>query len=469
MTTILICAEEPLAPDIGFDDARVIDVEELCRQPLQMASLVPDDETDLILAIHRKDANLGAVQSAARRLGFDPLAVGVVDLDSVDNREELPRTLRAAMARASRFPGSVPEQVKLLPTDRRTRRGFLSIGAPTYVGAPMIDQQSCVAGDGCRTCASACPVEALTWSGGEIAYDTNTCVACGICVTACPTGSVRNPAVAPEAVEAEIVAAIAHAHGPIGIRYRCRSSTIPGEQGWHQVEIPCTGMLSVGWLLAPTVLGACDVEAVPCREGGCPLHNDEHLANTVCDATTILDVLGIALDAHPIDSRDGLSDKGGWFAHGSTGRMIDLLASSSEEVVVTLASADVGTVTIDSSTCTACQMCARICPTDALSSTIGTDGVHIDFDPRICVACGQCVLICPEIEHDAIVMTRRFDLSDWALGRREVRHDPTPLCEACGRPVAPAAMLSRIEAMLGDDAQKTMAVIGKRCLDCRGR
>jgi ferredoxin len=136
---------------------------------------------------------------------------------------------------------------------------------------------------------------------------------------------------------------------------------------------------------------------------------------------------------------------------------------------MTFDTADVGMISIDPSTCTACEMCAQICPTDALRSDPDVTGVRISFDPQVCVGCGQCVATCPELEHAAIELERRFDVSEWAAGRREVRFETTAACEICGEPVAPAAMLTRINEMLGEEAAETMALISRRCITCRGR
>ena len=77
--------------------------------------------------------------------------------------------------------------------------------------------------------------------------------------------------------------------------------------------------------------------------------------------------------------------------------------------------------------------------------------------------------MCPEVENGAITVRRELDLIDLAEGARVVREEPVAACEICGGPVAPASMLARIEAMLGDDAERTMSVIGRRCQQCRGR
>jgi ferredoxin len=428
---------------------------------------VSEDETSLVLAVHRGRADLGAIQAVARRLGFDPLGIGVIDIGAITNAEQFELTCTATLARLSHFPGSMPEQVKLLPSQRKTRRSFLSITNPVYVGAPMILQSSCVAGDGCRACVTECPVGALTWSGGVVSYDVNTCITCGICVTTCPTGAMRNPSADPTALEAEIVAVVADAAEPIGIRYRCRDSLVPFEAGWYVVEVPCTGMLTVGWLLAPVLLGAAGFDATPCAVGGCGKGLDNRLRATMGDANRAMSAL--SGDNEMARQLARTSPGPGLLESGSTGRGLAAISSAAGSLSMDFGVAEVGMIEIDPATCTACEMCAQVCPTGALASDVDGAGVHISFDPQGCVACGQCVTTCPEFDQGAITMTRGFQDSEWARARREVRLEPTPVCEICGGPVAPSAMLVRIQEMLGDDASQTMDLIGRRCVNCRGR
>jgi len=468
MTAVFLCNDDEVPRSaVELANASVTVLNDLCLNPRQIIPMISDDETSLVMGIHSGAVNLGAVQAIARRLGWDPLSLGVFDMAGAVDDEQVRLATAASVARSSHFPGSTPDQVKLLPSDRTTRRGLLSVGAPVYVGAPMVDPSSCVAGDGCRACAAACPADALSWTGGAIEYSINACIACGICVTACPIGAIRNPSADPTAIEAEIRTVITESSDPIGIRYRCRDSQVDCEPGWHLVEVPCTGMLTVGWLLAPRFLGAAASDAVSCSVGGCGLANDQRLEMTLRDSARASEALWSEHGGAPELSQTSAETV--WLAHRSTGRVLEAAAPPASGLAISFEATDVGLVTIDPTMCTACEMCAQVCPTDALASSVNGSGVHITLDPRLCVACGQCVATCPEVDKGAISLSRQFDLSEWQLGRREVRHEPTPLCEICGQPVAPAAMLSRIEEMLGEDATATMAMISRRCVSCRGR
>lgn len=59
-------------------------------------------------------------------------------------------------------------------------------------------------------------------------------------------------------------------------------------------------------------------------------------------------------------------------------------------------------------TCTACQMCYRICPTGALSSNMKNS--KIDFDPFLCIKCHLCHDVC---EPDAITLSPSYNMKEF--------------------------------------------------------
>ena len=476
MTQIMLCSDHQ-TPAVR-EAASVVGG--LCYDPSALSSL-PDGTQQLVIGLHGDDADSSRFQSSMRRIGLDPLGVGVVDLNGITDERTLSAILAGAVARTEAFPGATPEQAKLVPASRVSRRGLLTAAALLSIGAPSIDIEICVADQGCRACVTSCPVGALEWKGGSVSYDKTTCVACGICVTTCPVGAVVNPTVTFQAIEAQIAAMI-EAHGdPVGILFHCRGVTqAPVESGWLGVEVPCSGMLTAGWLLATLTMGAVATDVMPCQEAGCRLGNDERIAATLTDATRVLEAFGLGSEriGRPADASlptlplplPPTPTSGPIFGPDVEQTVIGLLASTvqTHSAAARLEATPLGTVAIDPTTCTACSMCAQICPTGALHST-STGDIVIDLDPRLCVACAQCVRVCPEIERGAISMSTGFDLADWARGRREMRRDSVPQCEGCGKPVAPSAMLERITAMLGSEHAATATILRTRCLDCRGR
>ena len=63
---------------------------------------------------------------------------------------------------------------------------------------------------------------------------------------------------------------------------------------------------------------------------------------------------------------------------------------------------------MDEESCTACQMCYRVCPTGALTSDIKNS--KIDFDPFLCVKCHICHDVC---EPDAITLSSSYNIKEF--------------------------------------------------------
>ncbi len=63
---------------------------------------------------------------------------------------------------------------------------------------------------------------------------------------------------------------------------------------------------------------------------------------------------------------------------------------------------------LDKKSCTACQMCYRLCPTGALSSDIKNS--KIDFDPFLCIKCNTCHDVC---EVDAITLSPSYNIKEF--------------------------------------------------------
>lgn len=63
---------------------------------------------------------------------------------------------------------------------------------------------------------------------------------------------------------------------------------------------------------------------------------------------------------------------------------------------------------MDEQSCTACQMCYRVCPTGALSSDVKNS--KIDFDPFLCIKCNICHDVC---EPDAISLASSYNIKEF--------------------------------------------------------
>ncbi|WP_455755577.1 4Fe-4S binding protein [Sulfurimonas sp.] len=63
---------------------------------------------------------------------------------------------------------------------------------------------------------------------------------------------------------------------------------------------------------------------------------------------------------------------------------------------------------MDEESCTACQMCYRVCPTGALTSDVKNS--KIDFDPFLCIKCNICHDVC---EPNAIKMSTAYNIKEF--------------------------------------------------------
>lgn len=490
-------------------NATVAVLPDLARRPAALPERIASSgAARLVLGLETGVYPVAEVQAQVRKAGIDPLGIAVLDLGA-HAALAFPRPLATArakvlaagaVARARAFPGTRPEHVKTAVSVAVSRRALFTLAVHEQHVVPAIRAARCVADRGCRVCIDVCPRQALRLKDRRIEVDKARCESCGMCAHACPTEAVELPGLGAAELDAQVAALLATAVadlGPRGILLACeRSATtlaaaVAGgfryPAGWLPVVVPCAGMLSPALMLRSLALGAAAVGILGCREQ-CVFGQGTTVAERVAFCQVLLEQLSGAPERVRFCPPGG-ADLAAWALpdvvlgapagadderlHGTRAAAAALLAlarahAAPDDVVVEHAQAPFGVVEIDPVGCTTCEACTTVCPTGALASQRGDDGIAITFDPTLCPACGLCAPRCPEAEHGVLRLRRAVDLRRLAAGRVVLKRDDTPRCVACGAPIAPAAMMARLAAMLGDEYAALSPVLTRLCSDCRG-
>ncbi len=486
-------------------------VADLCQNPKALAEAAGEADGRAVLGLCSGDRSGREIDYHARQAGLDPFGVAIVNLGGLCALAH-PRDLAtgkaivllaAAVANVRAFTGSGPEHVKprLGWSDGRvSRRALFMVPPITYQPVASVRADRCMSEAGCDLCTVVCPRDALSAVGGRVTVDKSACDGCGLCVTECPRDAIELPTAFLGQFERELEALLT-APGlapsePRAILYVCARNVQVLEElakkrlsypaSWLPVTVPCTGMISPGWVLQSLALGASAVGIMACG-GECKFEQQGRTANTVAYCHDLLELLGMSRDALRVVSPTsvaGLAEalerplEGGFRPDNSAARpaclrepsataraLASLTAASSETspVVLNHEHSPLGEVRIDVQGCTGCESCARACPTDALTSREEADVLTITFDPNLCTGCSLCVRWCPE---DVISVRKVTDLQALHDGRTVLYHDTQARCERCGVAFAPASMVRRVEQLLKDGGASSQ--VSRRCPSCRG-
>lgn len=488
-------------------------VPDLAQRPTALADhIAASGAARLVLGLETGMYPVAEVQTQVRKAGLDPLGVAVLDLGAhaalafprpvATERAKL--LVAGAVARARAFPGTRPEHVKTTVSVAVSRRALFTLAVHEHRVVPAIRAARCVADRGCRACVDTCPRQALRLKDRRIDVDRARCESCGMCAPACPTEAIDLPGLAEAELEAQVAALLgtpADDLGPRGVLLACQRSTATlaaavasgfrYPAGWLPVVVPCAGTITPTLLLRCLAAGAAAIGVVGCREQ-CAFGQGSTVAERVAFCQALLEKLGgvparvrfcpaeggdpaawaLPDSAPPVAS--GAADdrpRGGPRAVRAAAAALLALArahGAADAVALEHPQAALGLVDIDPTGCTTCEACATVCPTGALASARGTDGIAITFDPTLCPACGLCAPRCPEAERGVLRLRRAVDLQRLGAGRVVLRRDRTPRCVACGKPIAPAAMMARLAAILGDEYAALSPVLTRLCSDCRG-
>lgn len=285
----------------------------------------------------------------------------------------------------------------------------------------------------CDACVRGCPTCALHLNG-SIALNAEACVVCGQCLHACPTGAFDGNDGATD-----LLNCVARLGPARVIELACAQHPMP-EKGSPDTSavVRTNGCLAALGPSAYLSLLALGVEHVSVRLDvctTCPIGKvRDEIVNTLSIVHRLLTPFGIGdrvieLDAvsdqknRPVyDARNPpLSRRNLFrvFAANGPRQISRILSSETDQPAVTklpsrerrrlinvlkhlpstnlnapLEGLPFARITADDH-CTACGVCARICPTGALSFTTTEDSIYLlAFSSGACIDCGACVNLC---------------------------------------------------------------------------
>ena len=438
--------------------------------------------------------------------GLAPLGVRVVALDILRSRrspaERSAYALR--MVRAAVAALDAPEAAKAVRRSvgvSLTRRGLLSGRATTWVPVVDVDAFACLGTTRCQRCVEVCPQEAMRTqgdsSGAPPVLDVSRCGACSACLDVCPSGALSLDGHDPGILAQQLRALLDGSDGSAApsLVIACQNAAEPlhhlgerdGLPGWLVLELPCFGGVGSAWHLAALAAGARTVQLLPCEH--CmdrgfltkELTFTRHLLTALGDVEAarragVLPVGGARL-RRAIRAADGLTPLvaettldlmpapgaietparvAAWAvgvferAMGGTGQDQQLQLRVIEGLGAPLGAVRAG------EGCTACGVCARFCPTQALSLRAALGGTDLVLDPSSCNGCGVCARTCPEAVLDVV---QGVDLDLLAGGSVPIAHATVAICPDCGESV-PALPTTAFPTALP-------AGLAARCPSCR--
>ncbi|MFQ5593898.1 MAG: 4Fe-4S binding protein [Anaerolineae bacterium] len=380
---------------------------------------------------------------------------------------------------------------------------------------------------GCTLCADACPTDAIELQLGRPRLALDRCVSCGLCLHHCPT-DVFTQRGAPEMSLAQTISLISDSalslvcpqHGGPASAYAPVTTVVRHKR--------CLASLSVSRLLELADSGRRIIwlDDSPCAE--CPIGRAQPaIAQTAKTTNYLLQAFGRppAIRTHLSNSdelhdepnprpvvdgdRPEVSRRSFFGALGQLTRrtaataIVEALPApipggtvpvdqrlphwipatrerlysqlkhlgAAVDVPIKTAGIPFADVNVDGDACSACALCARFCPTGALSFVANTDSFVLYFRSTTCIDCEICAVACPEdavsfgprLEAVALIDNERRPLVAGHLAPCVGCHEPTaapiaeavePRCYVCRQGTDPVSPLRDSAGLIADLVQR---------------
>lgn len=363
-----------------------------------------------------------------------------------------------------------------------SRRDLLKLPVHrTAVPLPLLDGSACRSRWRCQRCVEVCPTRALSLDRGVLAVDRGRCEGCGYCVTVCPTGALRLPGVSFAEVLSEVRGALSVRGGPRVVLFHCRTRASP----LFPVEVlclplPCVGMLSLRWILAPLVEGAGGVLVLEPSERCHPWHDGARARLAISVGQLVLSGLGVerervAVVGSPAEVKGevrrlhvlpSLGELGARSLENSSPELSEILQKLADRgdgnrPSVSGETLPFGTALVDRARCSLCGVCAAACPVGALSFSEDASEATLAFNACRCDGCRACEAYCPE---RAITIKRELRVETFGE-LRPLHRGKVVRCQRCGAQVASANLIRALRAKLGGNAETAWLL--QHCPSCR--
>ena len=276
----------------------------------------------------------------------------------------------------------------------------------------------------CQICTTICPTQALAVTSGVITLDASACVECGACRPYCPTGALVG-----FDERTRLLQSLSELSPPLAVDLACGAAPTALADSVSEVALQIGGCLAGLGAAAYAGLAALGVERVGVHLEGCatcPLGElRSRIATTVDTVRTLIELDVVVVTAQdgershkpmlatraPRYSRRSLLRRfaGGGAPAASVLSELNPLPTDAKRpplerraLLSALAylrpeqrkSAHYFPAMTASTTCTACEMCANVCPTGALAFATVAGRFSLSFTPTSCTECGLCVELC---------------------------------------------------------------------------
>jgi len=409
----------------------------------------------------------------------------------------------------SEFKGIHQDRLKLRflrPEGKISRRELLKLVLPCYQVVPFIEPTLCRGSQECGLCLDTCPLKAIRVEAGEVVIDTTLCSGCGACIAACPHRAIVYPTFSLEQLDKEMEGLLLSGGIPLEPRIMaliCHSCLpAPGEDKAARLtyppnvlplEIPCLAMASPWLMLRAFDRGAQGLVLISSRRRcsvGLGSNSWQENIRFVQGLLSHWDIEPERIKTFDVaDDSCNVAQELGQFAQEMArlaptplraceptlvpgdGLLLPALIKGlgnrlggSSKGAVTAGMVPFGKLELDGSQCTGCGLCARDCPTEALTASLSeeADTYQLLFRHELCVACGRCIDVCPE---KCLRLERLLELDKIDIPAAVLLEDRIARCRECGSIIGSRAMIARLQAKLqaAEDSFTSQFELCPRC------